>query len=378
MKNYNKLFIGFGLCAGLMGSTTSCSDFDDINTSPSAAGAEYVKPHYALDQSIIDAQQNPDVAERTVVYNWASAARICGEMSFLNIGRYNDGYNAAYFNQVTSWLKNATLAIKFADEAVNPSEHEAAFFANVKQFARVWRACLIAEYTDTFGPYPIEAFNGVNPQFNGVEEVYDFILKELKEASAAIDTSVEPTEQEGKSDPAFNYNATKWQKYANSLRMRYAMRLSESNPSKAKSEFEDAAKSTAITSLDDMFKVKEYGGWSAWDGIYTRSWDDQALSSTMSNILVGLGGIAVTEQRADLAPYIKGMNYMGMKFDQHYAEFTDNPTKQFWMDGIPENLDPRALKIFCLPNDQTAANFIDKGSVKGHDTHAMADKKVLI
>lgn len=150
MKNYNKLFIGFGLCAGLMGSTTSCSDFDDINTSPSAAGAEYVKPHYALDQSIIDAQQNPDVAERTVVYNWASAARICGEMSFLNIGRYNDGYNAAYFNQVTSWLKNATLAIKFADEAVNPSEHEAAFFANVKQFARVWRACLIAEYTDTF------------------------------------------------------------------------------------------------------------------------------------------------------------------------------------------------------------------------------------
>lgn len=66
---------------------------------------------------------------------------------------------------------------------------------------------------------------------------------------------------------------------------------------------------------------------------------------------------------------------MGMKFDQHYAEFTDNPTKQFWMDGIPENLDPRALKIFCLPNDQTAANFIDKGSVKGHDTHAMADKE---
>lgn len=373
MKNYNKLFIGLGLCAGLMGMTTSCSDFDDINTSPSAAGAEYVKPHYSLNQSIIAAQQDPDVAERTVVYNWASAARICGEMSFLNVGRYSDGYNAAYFNQVTGWLKNATLAIKFADEAVNPSEHEAAFFANVKQFARVWRACLVAEYTDTFGPYPIESFNGVNPAFNSVEEVYNFILEELKEASAAIDTTVEPTETEGKSDPAFAYNAVKWQKYANSMRLRYAMRLSEIAPAKAKTEFEDAAKNVLITSLDDMFKVKEYSGWSAWDGVYTRSWDDQALSSTMSNILVGLGGVAVTEQRADLAPYIKSMDYMGMKFDQHYAEFTDNPTKQFWLDGIPENIDPRGLKIFCLPNDEAATNFIDKGSVKGHASYAMVD-----
>lgn len=374
MKNYNKLFIGLGLCAGLVAITTACSDFDEINTSPSAAGAEYVKPHYSLNQSIIAAQQDPDVAERTVVYNWASAARICGEMSFLNVGRYNDGYNGAYFNQVTEWLKNATLAIKFADEAVNPSEHEAAFFANVKQFARVWRACLIAEYTDTFGSYPIEAFNGINPTFNSVEEVYDFILKELKEASGAIDTTVEPTETEGKSDPAFNYNAGKWQKFANSLRLRYAMRLSEVNPAKAKSEFEDAAKSVLITSLDDMFKVKEYAGWSAWDGVYTRSWDDQALSSTMSNILVGLGGITVTEQRADLAPYIKSNDYMGLKFDQHYAEFTDNPTKQFWLDGIPENIDPRGLKIFCLPNDEAAENFIDKGSVKNHAAHALVDK----
>lgn len=375
MKNYNKLLIGLGLCAGMMGITTSCSDFDEINASPSAVGAEYVKPHYSLNQSIIAAQQDPDVAERAFVINWAGAARICGDMSsMLPVGRYNDGYNAAYFNQVTEWLKNATLAIQFADEAVNPSEHEAAFFANIKQFARVWRACLIAEYTDTYGPYPIESFQGVNPEFNSVEDVYNFILTELKEAAGAIDTSVEPTEEEGKSDPAFNYDASKWQKYANSLRMRYAMRLSEANPTKAKSEFEDAAKGVLITSLDDMFKVKEYSGWSAWDGVYTRSWDDNALSSTMSNILVGLGGIAVTEQRPDLAPYIKNINYMGMKFDQHYAEFTDNPTKQFWMDGIPENIDPRSLKIFCLPNDKTADNFIDKGSEKNHASYAMVDK----
>ena len=103
------------------------------------------------------------MAERMVVYNWASAARVCGEMSFLNVGRYNDGYNAAYYNQVTNWLKLATLSIQTADESAslgNLGEHEAGFFANVKAFARIWRACLIAEFTDTYGPYPIEAFQG--------------------------------------------------------------------------------------------------------------------------------------------------------------------------------------------------------------------------
>lgn len=81
MKTMNKLFLGLGFCAGLV----SCSDFDEVNTNPTAAGEEYVKPQYALNNSIGQAQMNPGTAERIVVYNWASAARICGEMSFLNV-----------------------------------------------------------------------------------------------------------------------------------------------------------------------------------------------------------------------------------------------------------------------------------------------------
>lgn len=370
MKTYHKLFIG--LCIGATG-LASCSDFDEVNTSPSAVEIEYVKPDYMLNNSIKLAQQDPDVAERTVVYNWASAARICGEMSFLNVGRYSDDYNSAYYDQVTNWLKYASLAIQIADETTDQTEHEAEFYPNVKAFARIWRACLIAEFTDTFGPYPIEAFNGENPEFNSVEEVYTFILSELKEATQAIDTTVEPTTEEAAGDPGFGYNATQWKKFGNSLRLRYAMRLSEASPATAQTEFEEAAAEELITTLDDMYAVQEYTGWSAWDGIYTRSWDDQALSSTMSNILVGLGGIPVSEQRSDLASYTKPMDYMGLKFDEHYAEYTDNPTKQFWMDGIPENIDPRGLKIFCLPNDQNAENFIDKGSTTGHDSHALVD-----
>lgn len=362
MKTMNKLFLGLGFCAGLV----SCSDFDEVNTNPTAAGEEYVKPQYALNNSIGQAQMNPGTAERIVVYNWASAARICGEMSFLNIGRYSDDYTSSYYYpDLSASIKNATLAITAVEnqlEAATTTAHEKEFFPNVKQFARIWRAYLISEFVDNFGPYPIESFLGENPVFNSEKDDYEFILKELKEAAATINTSVLPVEAEGKCDPFDNvkYDPVKWQKYANSLRMRLAMRLSNIDKATAQAEFEDAAKGNKILTADDMFAVKENDGWDVFSGVYTRSFDDQVLSSTVANLLTNLGGIKVTEQRSDLASYVKPANYLGIKYDRHYVANTDNPTKQYWLDGMPENLDPRALKIFCLPDDENAENYIDK------------------
>lgn len=362
MKTMNKLFLGLGFCAGLV----SCSDFDEVNTNPTAAGEEYVKPQYALNNSIGQAQMNPGTAERIVVYNWASAARICGEMSFLNVGRYSDDYTSSYYYpDLSASIKNATLAITAVEnqlEAATTTAHEKEFFPNVKQFARIWRAYLISEFVDNFGPYPIESFLGENPVFNSEKDDYEFILKELKEAAAAINTSVLPVEAEGKCDPFDNvkYDPVKWQKYANSLRMRLAMRLSNIDKATAQAEFEDAAKGNKILTADDIFAVKENDGWDVFSGVYTRSFDDQVLSSTVANLLTNLGGIKVTEQRSDLASYVKPANYLGIKYDRHYVANTDNPTKQYWLDGMPENLDPRALKIFCLPDDENAENYIDK------------------
>lgn len=362
MKTINKIFLGLGFCAGL----ASCSDFDEVNTNPTAAGEEYVKPQYALNNSIGQAQMNPGTAERVVVYNWASAARICGEMGFLSVGRYSDDYTSAYYYpDLSASIKHATLAITTVDNQLQNAgitAHEKEFFPNVKQFARIWRAYLISEFVDNFGPYPIESFQGENPVFNSEKEDYAFILKELKEAAAAINTSVTSVEEEGKCDPFDNvkYDPVKWQKYANSLRMRLAMRLSNVDKATAQAEFEDAAKGGKILTADDMFAVKENDGWDVFTGVYTRSFDDQVLSSTVANLLTNLGGVKVTEQRADLANYVKPANYLGIKYDRHYVANTDNPTKQYWLDGMPENLDPRALKIFCLPDDENAENYIDK------------------
>lgn len=369
MKKYNKLFFTLAMSAALVGGTTSCDDFEEININPSVAGVEVVKPHYALNNSIIGAQQDPHVAERIPVINWSGAARLSGANStFLGNGRYNDGYNGDYWGYLTGWIKNANLAVTLADSQDNlTNDHEINFNTNVKAFARIWRVVLISEFTDNFGPYPIEAFKGTTPEFNSVKEVYYFMLKELDEAVDAIVLTDEPSEGEALCDPIFGYNAQKWAKYGNSLRLRLAMRLSEADPDKAKTEFEDVDKSLLITTMEDIAKVKEYNQWNAWAGIYSRSWNYIPLSSSMSNILVGLGGVAVADQRPDLVEHVKPMNYLGLHFKEHYAQCTDNPYKDFWFDGIPENLDPRALRIYCLPGDTEADNFMNYGSADKND-----------
>ena len=187
MKKY-KLFFSLALGAILTGSFVSCDDFDEINENPSIAGINVVQPYYALNNSIIGAQQSPHEAERIFVYNWAGAARISGENStFLATGRYSDSFNQDYFNSyLTQWIKNASLAITLADERAPEltSEEEINLNSNIKAFARIWRVTMIAEFTDNFGPYPLDAFNGTNPTFSSEQEVYHFMLNELKEAAA--------------------------------------------------------------------------------------------------------------------------------------------------------------------------------------------------
>lgn len=372
--NIHKWILGLG--AAIMAfSLASCSDFDDINVDPSAAGAEYMHPDYALNKSIYEAQMDPDIAERVFVYNWCSIARYMGDNTFGASGRYSNEYNDRLYSYTANWVKYATNAIELADTNPGSNEHEQAFFPNVKQFARIWRCMLIADFTDSFGPYPLDGFQGENPTFNSVEEVYDFLLSELADAAANIDLTVVPTTSEAAGDPAFGYNGAQWQKLANSLRLRYAMRLSEVAPAKAQSAFEAAASQPLLTgSIDsDLFGFQENGGWSCWEGVVNRSWSDHTISASMCNLLSGLGGVPVVSQRADLEPYVKPMTYIGEEYKDHFPVTTDNPMKQMWMDGLPEILDPRALVVWNLPNDPDAENYPSQASqtVAGHASHGM-------
>lgn len=359
MKTINKIFIGLGLVG--MSGLYSCSDFDEVNTDPSKAPIESTLPEYFLNNAISKIQMDPSTGERIYYLNWGDASRAFGEAGMLCVGLYDDSYMSNfYYPCLANTITYVTTAI---NEAAKRAGSEP-FYNNLQQFGRIWRALVIAQFADSFGPYPLNSCSGENPTFNSEKETYRFILDELKDAVNKIDTSITPTEDQAKCDPAYGYVADKWQKLGNSLRMRYAMRLTNTDmASEAKAEFEDACKGgNYIKSQSDMLWFKSDNGWNDYTSPYTRTWNLQALSSTMANLMTNLGGVSVAEQRADLAKYTKPNTYLGYKYDQHFVANTDNPTKQYWLDGIPENLDPRALKMFWLVNDTQAENMIDPSS----------------
>lgn len=349
---YMKTIIKYAFLFMLGGTIFSaCSDFDEINVDPKAAGVEQVQVEYIINQSIIQAQQDPHVAERAFVLYWKTASRQHRTNGAVALGSYNEGWTSDYYSYLSGWLKSANLAVSVADEKIE-SGVAFPYTENMKHIARIWRVYLMSEFTDNFGPMPIDAFSGVNPEFSEVKDVYYYMLSELKDATEKLNVSVENPSELAKYDQAYGFDYLKWKKYGNSMRLRLAMRLSEVDPDKAKTEFEDAAGKELILTAGDIFKIQEKPGWDALTGVMSREWNSQPLSATLNNLYIGLGGVKSEDQLADkFHEKIKPANYIGLKWEQHLTSMTNDPSTGYWLDGLPEVIDPRAYKAFIIPGD---------------------------
>ncbi|AFD07792.1 SusD/RagB family nutrient-binding outer membrane lipoprotein [Solitalea canadensis] len=348
------------LAAGML--ATSCSKFDDYTKDPLAASPDQVQVEYFINNSIIGAQMNPDVAERSFILYWKTAGHQ-HSVTAISGGTYNDGWTSAYYDQVSGWLNSINTAIQVANEQVSKGQAKP-YTSNLIQVSRIWRAYLMSEMSDNFGPIPINAFQGENPEFSSVKDVYYFALAELKDASEKLDVTVSNPAGLKDLDPAYGYDYKRWKKYANSMRLRLAMRLSEVDANKAKIEFEAAA-----TTLDNLiitpieaFQVQEKDGWDALTGVMSRPWNTQPIAASMNNLYLGLGGVKSQDQlSADFSSYIKPANWMGQKFDDHFTTKTNDPSAGYWFDGLPYSIDPRAYKAFIIPGDVSNPDFTNSG-----------------
>lgn len=336
---------------------TSCSDFEQINVNPLKANENQVQVEYFINNSIIGTQQDPHIAERIFVLYWKTAGhqQIGGGIS---TGGYDDGWSGDYYSSgyMGGWLNHIYAAVEVAEKQIE-SGNALPYTNNLLQVARIWRAYLLSELADSFGPIPLDGYQGVNPTFSDLKTVYYFLLSELADATAKMDTSISGS-LGAELDRAYGFDYVKWQKYGNSMRLRLAMRLSEVDPGKAQAEFEAAANNPLITTLDETFQVQETGGWDALTGVMTREWNYVQLPATMNNLLVGLGGVKSSDQvGAEMQGAVKAENYVGLKLEDHFTTMTNDPNAGYWLDGLPYSIDPRAYKQYIIPGDFNNPDF---------------------
>lgn len=362
---------------------TACKKITDINTNPTAANADQVQVEYFINNSIVHAQMNPGVSERAFILYWTAAGRQISDAdgATFSWGSYSDEWISEYYSNQSDALNYINSAIDVANQQITAGTQKA-YTNNLMQVARIWRAYLLSEMSDNFGPMPINAFQGKNPEFVDVKSVYYYMLDELKDATSKLDLSVSATDVSSE-DPAYGFDFGKWQAYGNSLRLRLAMRLSEVDPSKAQSEFEDAAKGSLLTDQSQIFQVQEGPDWTDLSGMYTRSWYQLPEAVTFNNLVINLGSITSKEQipsvisdptsQSNAIANIKPANYAGQYYPVQLTTKTNNPFAPYWLDGLPNTIDPRAYQIFYMPGNNGDASMPTVGYVTSVTTGDVND-----
>ena len=127
-------------------------------------------------------------------------------------------------------IVNLNQIIKLADAQGN---------TNYKGVALVLRSWTFALLTDAYGDIPYkQAANidqSITPAYDTQKDVYYGLLDDLKAAQAALD----PAGKAVAGDIIYANNITLWKKFANSLRLRIALRIADRDAAKAKQVLDD-------------------------------------------------------------------------------------------------------------------------------------------
>lgn len=166
---------------------------------------------------------------------------------------YNPGYNSAY------WDANFNNSIKNIVEVVENVKEDAAK-TNFYNIARIFKVFAFQRMTDMYGDIPYSQAGlgykqGITkPVYDKQQEIYANMLAELKAAAEALNASSPNTV--GAADLMYGGDVAKWKKFAYSLMVRLAMRLSKIAPADAETWVKNAVAGGVFTDNADNAIVK--------------------------------------------------------------------------------------------------------------------------
>lgn len=203
-----------------------------------------------------------------------------------NVTNYS-GSNYASSNEMAHmWERYYTFSMKNLCDAIYKSEGKQ---PNTNAALRIHKAFLLSVLTDTYGDVPCKEVGlGLiqdipSPKYDAQKDIYYWLFDELEACVKQLGTGEDKISGDVTS---LSGNPSLWKKYANTLRMRYAMRISGVEPEKAKAEFLKAMQADGgyISSVDEDAYIKYTNApFTLYDG--AKDFDFRA--NALSEILYG-------------------------------------------------------------------------------------------
>jgi hypothetical protein len=221
----NKKYITLSFAALLIFATSCKKQLEETNRNPNAS--ETAQPDYLLTgitKNLADTYwgtaNNMD-ASLLFVQNWS-------KIQYTDPDRYiytNASFQELWTTGYVKGVSNLNQLIKLGDTQANP---------NYKGVALVLRSWVFTLLTDAYGDIPYkQAANikeNLTPSYDKQKDVYFAVLEDLKTGQASLTT----TGPSISGDIIYNNNIALWKKFANSLRLRIALRIADREPEKAK------------------------------------------------------------------------------------------------------------------------------------------------
>ena len=247
-----KKFVVYMACAtaAVMGST-SCSDFGDVNIDPEHLNEGNVP----LEMLFTNAQHQAlgsdwDVWRNGCIY----AAQWMNHVASFNwqgyaMYQWSDGYSAAYWDGVYSGDRGAirdvtNVLMQWKEDPTHEIDY---------QIARIMRVYVMHRMTDLYGDIPYTQAGQPReysyPVYDRQQDIYMDMLNQLNEAQAALKGA--GTAPMSSHDVYYQGNTDKWAKFANSLMLRIAMRMTKVDPATAETWVKTAVNNGLFASNED-------------------------------------------------------------------------------------------------------------------------------
>jgi len=244
---------------------TACSDdyMSELNTDETKGAS--IDPNAQLTTALLQTYGDFGLMDTYRSYITGFTQHMAGGW---NVSNYAGSVHANDDQMRLVWDQFYGVAIKNLADAIENSKEK----PNVNAILRIHRVYLMNILTDTYGDIPCsEAGLGfikgiTTPKYDTQEDIYNFFFTELEACANQLGTGSDNITGDVTS---LGGDVNLWKKYANSLRMRYAMRISDVNPAKAQAEFEKAYQAEGgyiATAADDAYIKYTDGKFTLYDG----------------------------------------------------------------------------------------------------------------
>ncbi|MCV9388765.1 SusD/RagB family nutrient-binding outer membrane lipoprotein [Reichenbachiella ulvae] len=227
----------------------ACSHFEELNQDPTTS--TNMDPNLMLPTIQMQVSgERYETWRNSFIYSSDWMQLWTGEYATVEIGgkgqKNNDYMSAIWDRQYSREIRNVVDMIERTAE--DPEAQ------SINAVARIMKAMIFSRLTDLYGDIPyFDAgkgyFSGVlKPTYDTQEAIYQDLFDQLELAADALDPAADAVTQ----DFYFEGNIDQWRKFANSLRLRLAMRLVKVDPAMAQQEAEAAIAAGVMESNADI------------------------------------------------------------------------------------------------------------------------------